>query len=330
MMQDIVMTGDRPTGPMHVGHYFGALKKRFEMQDDCRCFFMVADYQALSTHADRSSEIEANVIGMVRDYLAAGFDPEKAVCFLQSQVPQLTELTELTVILSNLVTLSRLLRNPTTKQEMADLNRQSSFAFVGYPVSQAADILMMRPRYVPVGPDQRPHIELAREIAQRFNNQFGELFPIPEGVYGEQFGGTDGGGKMSTSLGNAINLCDDPETIERKVDAMQTDPARVRRNDPGTPERCPVHGFHKGIGTDSLNQIEDGCRSATFGCVECKRKLTTGFDALIEPIGERRSRYTDEDVRDILQHGGAIARITAQRTLEAVKDAIGFNYAILQ
>tara|TARA_B100000700_G_scaffold306062_1_gene380852 strand:- start:86 stop:628 length:543 start_codon:yes stop_codon:yes gene_type:complete len=180
-------------------------------------------------------------------------------------VPQLTELT---VILSNLVTFSRLLRNPTTKQEMADLNRQPSVAFVGYPVSQAADILMMRPQYVPVGPDQRPQIELAREIAQRFNSQFGDLFPVPGGVYGEQSRGTDGGSKMSTSLGNAINLCDYPETIERKVDAMQTDSARVQRNDPGRSERCPVHRFHQGIGTDSLNQIEEGCRSGALGCVD--------------------------------------------------------------
>lgn len=194
MSRTIVLTGDRPTGKMHLGHYVGSLKNRFEMQDDFQCFFMIADYQALTTHRDRTEDLERHVREMVLDYLAAGFDPKKSVCFLQSQVPQLAELT---MIFSNLVTLPRLLRNPTVKEEMG-LENRVPYGFVGYPVSQAADILLFRPRYVPVGPDQRPHIELAQEVAARFNRIYGEVFPIPDGVYGTRLQGTDGQSKIMT------------------------------------------------------------------------------------------------------------------------------------
>ena len=188
MSRTIVLTGDRPTGKMHLGHYVGSLKNRFEMQDEFQCFFMIADYQALTTHRDRTEDLEHHVREMVLDYLAAGFDPKKSVCFLQSQVPQLAELT---MIFSNLVTLPRLLRNPTVKEEMGKmgLGNRVPYGFVGYPVSQAADILLFRPQYVPVGPDQRPHIELAQEVAARFNRIYGEVFPIPDGVYGTRLKG---------------------------------------------------------------------------------------------------------------------------------------------
>ena len=197
MSRTIVLTGDRPTGKMHLGHYVGSLKNRFEMQDEFQCFFMIADYQALTTHRDRTEDLERHVREMVLDYLAAGFDPEKSVCFLQSQVPQLAELT---MIFSNLVTLPRLLRNPTVKEEMGKmgLGNRVPYGFVGYPVSQAADILLFRPRYVPVGPDQRPHIELAQEVAARFNRIYGEVFPIPDGGYGTRLKGTDGQSKNMT------------------------------------------------------------------------------------------------------------------------------------
>ncbi len=197
MSRTIVLTGDRPTGRMHLGHYVGSLKNRFEMQDEFQCFFMIADYQALTTHRDRTEDLECHVREMVLDYLAAGFDPEKSVCFLQSQVPQLAELT---MIFSNLVTLPRLLRNPTVKEEMGKmgLGNRVPYGFVGYPVSQAADILLFRPRYVPVGPDQRPHIELAQEVAARFNRIYGEVFPIPDGVYGTRLKDTDGQSKIMT------------------------------------------------------------------------------------------------------------------------------------
>ena len=183
MNRRIVLTGDRPTGKMHLGHYVGSLKNRFEMQDEFRCFFMIADYQALTTHRDRTGDLATHVQNMVLDYLAAGFDPEKSACFLQSQVPQLAELT---AILSNLVTLPRLLRNPTIQEEMKKMGvgKRATYGFVGYPVSQAADILLFRPQYVPVGSDQRPHVELARDVAARFNRMYGEVFPIPQGVYG--------------------------------------------------------------------------------------------------------------------------------------------------
>lgn len=183
MSRTIVLTGDRPTGKMHLEHDVGLLKNRFEMQDEFRCFFMIADYQALTTHQDRAGDLATHVRDMVLDYLAAGFDPEKSACFLQSQVPQLAELT---VIFSNLVTLPRLLRNPTLKEEVEKmgLGKRATYGFVGYPVSQAADILLFRPQYVPVGQDQRPHIELAREVATRFNRTYGEVFPMPTGVYG--------------------------------------------------------------------------------------------------------------------------------------------------
>ena len=246
MSRTIVLTGDRPTGKMHLGHYVGSLKNRFEMQDEFQCFFMIADYQALTTHRDRTEDLEHHVREMVLDYLAAGFDPKKSVCFLQSQVPQLAELT---MIFSNLVTLPRLLRNPTVKEEMGKmgLGNRVPYGFVGYPVSQAADILLFRPRYVPVGPDQRPHIELAQEVAARFNRIYGEVFSIPDGVYGTRLKGTDGQSKIMT-------------------------PFRIRRK---------------------------------------------GFEE--QP----------DLVRDILNLGGARARIEGQRTLEHVKEVMGMGYKAL-
>jgi len=249
-----VLTGDRPTGRMHLGHYVGSLKNRFALQETHRCFYMIADYQALTTHEDRAREIEGNVREIVLDYLTAGFDPERSVCFLQSQVPQLAELT---MIFSNLVTLPRLLRNPTIREEMQEMGKseRTTYGFVGYPVSQAADILLFRPELVPVGPDQRPHIELAQEVAARFNRDYGEVFPIPEGVYGERLVGTDGTRKMGKSFGNAIFLSDAPEAVQGKVAEMVTDPARVRLNDPGHPEVCSVYNYHLMLDPDAETAV---------------------------------------------------------------------------
>ena len=229
MKRATVLTGDRPTGRMHLGHFVGSLKNRFAMQAQYRCFFMIADYQALTTHGERSREIEGHVREMVLDYLAAGLDPERGFCFLQSQVPQLSELT---TIFSNLVTLPRLLRNPTIKEEMEEMGAsgRATFGFVGYPVSQAADILLFRPERVSVGPEQRPHIELAQEVAARFNRTYGPVFPILEGVFGERMAGTDGRGKMGKSYGNAIALSDRPEAVREKESNRFLEPFRERRS----------------------------------------------------------------------------------------------------
>lgn len=327
MNRTIVLTGDRPTGRLHLGHYVGSLKNRFEMQDDYQCFFMVADYQALTTHQDRTDELEQHVYEMVLDYLAAGFDPEKSVCFLQSQVPQLAELT---MILSNLVSLPRLLRNPTIKEEMdkMGLEDRATYGFVGYPVSQAADILLFRPRYVPVGPDQRPHIELAQEVAGRFNRIYSEVFPMPEGVYGERLQGTDGKNKMGKSYGNAIDLTGSENCVQEKVMAMLTDPGRVRANDSGKPEVCSAFHYREVFDAESAVDVATACRKGTVGCVDCKRELATVINNFVEPFRKRRAIFENQPnlVRDILNLGCAKARIEGQRTLELVKEAMGLKY----
>lgn len=328
MSRTIVLTGDRPTGRLHLGHYVGSLQKRFEMQDDYQCFFMIADYQALTTHQDRTEALEQHVYEMVLDYLAAGFDPEQSVCFLQSQVPQLAELT---MILSNLVSLPRLLRNPTIKEEMdkMGLENRATYGFVGYPVSQAADILLFRPVYVPVGPDQRPHIELAQEVAHRFNRMYGEAFPIPEGVYGERLTGTDGMNKMGKSYGNAIDLADSQDRVHKKVMGMLTDPGRLRANDPGNPEICSVYHYRSIFDASKAEDVAQACRKGEMGCTECKSELANGLDDFLTPFRERRAHFEQQPhvVRDILNLGCSKARIEGQRTLEIVKEAMGLHYA---
>ena len=327
MERAIVLTGDRPTGRMHLGHYVGSLKNRFALQDEFQCFFMIADYQALTTHQDRTDELEENVFGMVLDYLASGFEPEKSVCFLQSQVPQLAELT---MILSNLVTLPRLLRNPTIKEEMGKLGleERATIGFVGYPVSQAADILLFRPTRVPVGPDQRPHIELAQEVAERFNRIYGEVFPVPEGVYGNRLRGTDGQNKMGKSYGNAIDLADDADAVQEKVQGMVTDPGRARATDPGRPEVCSVYHYRETFQADCAGRVATACRSGAIGCTACKGELADLLNGFMAPFRERRAQFEDrpELVRDILNLGCARARIEGQRTLEGVKEAMGMRY----
>ncbi len=327
MKRMIVLTGDRPTGRMHLGHYVGSLKNRFAMQDEYQCFFMIADYQALTTHQDRTSELEHYVYEMVLDYLSAGFDPEKSVCFLQSQVPQLAELT---MILSNLVSLPRLLRNPTIKEEMGKmgLEERATYGFVGYPVSQAADILLFRPQYVPVGPDQRPHIELTQEVAMRFNRIYGEVFPIPEGIYGHQLGGTDGRSKMGKSYGNAIDLVDSDKAVREKVQKMVTDPGRVTAADPGKPEVCSVFHYRETFQANMAEEVAQNCRRGKMGCLACKGELADFLNGFIQPFRERRVMFEQQPdlVRGILNLGCSKARIEGQRTLEQVKDAMGLQY----
>ncbi|MCY3683463.1 MAG: tryptophan--tRNA ligase [Gemmatimonadetes bacterium] len=330
MSRTIVLTGDRPTGKMHLGHYVGSLKNRFEMQDEFQCFFMIADYQALTTHRDRTEDLERHVREMVLDYLAAGFDPKKSVCFLQSQVPQLAELT---MIFSNLVTLPRLLRNPTVKEEMGKmgLGNRVPYGFVGYPVSQAADILLFRPRYVPVGPDQRPHIELAQDVAARFNRIYGEVFPLPDGVYGTRLKGTDGQSKMGKSYGNAIDLSDEDTSVRAKVMNMVTDPGRVRATDPGNPDVCSAFHYREVFDEENAEQVARACRSGTIGCTTCKGELADVLNDFMTPFRIRRKGFEEQPdlVRDILNLGGSRARIEGQRTLEHVKEVMGMGYDAL-
>ncbi len=328
MNRTIVLTGDRPTGRMHLGHYVGSLQNRFEMQDECQCFFMIADYQALTTHRNRTGELEHHIREMVLDYLAAGFDPEKSVCFLQSQVPQLAELT---VIFFNLVTLPRLLRNPTVKEEMdkMGLRNRATYGFVGYPVSQAADILLFRPHYVPVGPDQRPHIELAREVAARFNRIYGEVFPIPDGVYGTHLKGTDGQSKMGKSYGNTIDLSD--TEARAKVMNMVTDPGRVRATDPGNPGVCSAFHYREIFDEENADQVARACRMGSVGCTTCKGALADVLNNLLTRFRDRRGVFEAQPdlVRDILDLGSSRARIEGQRTLEKVKEVMGMGYKSL-
>jgi tryptophanyl-tRNA synthetase len=327
MNRTIVLTGDRPTGRLHLGHYVGSLKNRFEMQEDHQCFFMIADYQALTTHQEHTQALESYVREMILDYLAAGFDPEKSVCFLQSQVPQLAELT---MILSNLVSLPRLLRNPTIKEEMdkMGLDDRATYGFVGYPVSQVADILLFRPRYVPVGPDQRPHIELAQDVAERFNRLYGDVFPIPEGVYGERLKGTDGMHKMGKSYNNAIDLTDSEAGVLMKVTTMMTDPGRVRVTDSGCPEVCSAFHYREVFDARQANRVADACRAGAIGCTTCKEDLALVLNDFLAPFRERRAAFEQKPnlVRDILHLGCSKARIEGQRTLERVKEVMGLRY----
>jgi tryptophanyl-tRNA synthetase len=245
-------------------------------------------------------------------------------------VPQLAELT---MILSNLVSLPRLLRNPTIKEEMGKMGLQerATYGFVGYPVSQAADILLFRPQYVPVGPDQRPHIELTQEVAMRFNRIYGEVFPIPEGIYGHQLGGTDGLSKMGKSDGNAIDLVDSDKAVREKVQKMVTDPGRVTAADPGKPEVCSVFHYREMFQAEISEKVAQNCRQGQMGCSACKGELADFLNGFMQPFRDRRAIFEQQPdlVRGILNLGCSKARIEGQRTLEQVKDAMGLQYKAL-
>lgn len=330
-----ILTGDRPTGRMHIGHYVGSLKNRVKLQDEYDCYFILADLHSLTTRPEKESisEIGENVREMVLDYLAIGIDPEQSVIFLQSAVK---ETYELNLIFEMLVSVPRLERIPSLK-DMAQAANLDSFPFglLGYPVLQAADILLPRAHLVPVGKDNEAHVEVTREIARRFNYLYGEVFPIPDVLLGEvpTLVGTDGQGKMSKSRGNAIMLSDDEKQVTAKVMGMYTDPKRVRADIPGTVEGNPVFVYHDTFNPDldEVEDLKDRYGKGTVGDVEVKQKLAMALNEFLKPIRERRARYSADPklVEEILAAGTRRMQQEAKLTMELVREAMGLYRPLL-
>lgn len=320
-----ILSGMRPTGPLHLGNLLGALANWVNMQDEYDCYFFIADWHALTSDYDNTGPIARNRKEIMLDWLSAGLTPDKSTLFVQSLVK---EHAELFLLLSMITPVPWLERNPTYKEIIGELSNKdlSTFGFLGYPVLQAADIIIYRPYGVPVGVDQAPHVEITREIARRFNYFYGEVFPEPELILTEtpKILGIDRR-KMSKSYGNAIFLSDSPEEINKKVSQMITDPQRARRSDPGNPDVCNVYDFHK-LYTDpqTVKEIDEQCRTAGIGCVECKQKMARGLIAALEPIREKRIYYEQhpELVEEIMVAGSKKARISARETMEVVREAV--------
>ncbi|MEJ2284677.1 MAG: tryptophan--tRNA ligase [Desulfobacterales bacterium] len=320
-----ILSGMRPTGPLHLGNLLGALENWVGMQDDYDCYFFIADWHALTSDYDNTAPIENNRKEIMLDWLSAGLTPEKSTLFVQSYVK---EHAELFLLLTMITPVPWLERNPTYKEQIGQLSNKdlSTFGFLGYPVLQAADIIIYRPYGVPVGVDQAPHVEITREIARRFNHFYGDVFPEPATILTEtpKILGLDRR-KMSKSYDNAIFLSDSPEEITAKVSRMITDPQRARRSDPGRPEVCNVFDFHK-LYTDAetVKEIDHQCRTAGIGCVECKQKMAQGLVKALEPIREKRIYYEAHPgmVEEIMVEGSNRARKTASETMEVVRAAI--------
>jgi tryptophanyl-tRNA synthetase len=319
----------RPTGKLHLGNYMGALANWVKLQDSSQyeCYFFIADWHALTTdYADTSSFLD-NTREVIFDYLAAGLDPARSVLFVQSHVPAHAELH---LLLSMITSVGWLERVPSYKEQQENLVGKdlSTYGFLGYPLLQAADILMYQPRFVPVGQDQAAHVELTREVARRFNNLYKldgrEVLPEPDVLLtpSPKLPGTDGR-KMSKSYGNTIMLTDPEPVVRQKLKTMVTDPARIRRKDPGDPDKCPVGDLHKVFSTpETLAKVYDGCRSAGIGCIECKGWAADALVQVLNPIQERRARFTPGEVEDILKDGSSRARTRAEQTMTEVRAAM--------
>ncbi len=313
----------RPTGKLHIGHLVGALENWVALQQEYDNFHLIADYHALTTNLD-TNDLYQNSIDMVIDWLAAGIDPHKSPIFRQSQIKQHTELH---LIFSMLITTARLERNPTLKDQVRDLNMESVvYGHLGYPVLQSADILLYKGDVVPVGEDQVPHIEITREIARRFNSQWGEVFPEPEPKLTKfaRLAGLDGGQKMSKSLGNTILLSDSPEEINKKMRTAVTDTQKVRKNDPGRPDICVVFSYHRKFNPSEVPEIRSGCESGALGCVECKAKCSASIADSLAPFRERRAHYENNpvEVKFVLQDGESRAQRVAGETMEQVRSVM--------
>jgi len=318
-MKKRILSGMRPTGKLHLGNYVGALENWVKLQGEYENFHLVADWHLLTTNLD-TSKIEIDTIDLVIDWLCAGIDPEKSPIFIQSQIKQHAELF---LIFSMLVTVPRLERNPTVKEQAKDLGLDNNMAFghLGYPVLQAADILIYKAHLVPVGEDQLPHIELTREIARRFNKTYGEVFIIPSGQVTEfsRLPGLDGK-KMSKSLGNTILLSDPPDEIQQKVKGAITDPQKIRRGDTGRPEICNVFTYHRKFNPEEIAAIEKDCKSGALGCVACKTNLAQKLAIYLEPFREKRNYYEQhgDEVKNIIAHGNSVAQKVANETMNEV------------
>ena len=324
-----ILTGIRPTGPLHLGHYAGALENWVKLQDEYECFFLIADYQ-VSDYADDIDRVRQAVFEIALDWLAVGLDPQRSHFVIESMIP---EHAELTMWLSWYLPLGWLQRNPTLKAEMADLESKSiPVAFFNYPVMQVANILMPKAHLVPVGDDQLPHIEMTREVARRFNRLFGEVFPEPEALVGRvpRLVGTDGQAKMGKSLNNAIYLKDDEETVNKKVQRMFTDPTRIHASDPGHVEGNPVFMYHDAFNPDSaeVQDLKDRYVVGKVGDVEVKQKLARALNAFLAPIRERRAEYeaNPKRVKEALASGTGHAKKVAEGTMAEVRAALKLEY----
>ncbi len=320
-----ILSGMRPTGPLHLGNYHGALDNWIVMQEEYDCFFFIADWHALTSDYENTGNISRFVQEMMIDWLSAGLSPEKCTLFIQSSV---MEHAELFLLLSMITPVPWLERNPTYKDQIIQLDNKdlSTFGFLGYPVLQAADIIMYKANGVPVGVDQVPHIEITREIARRFNYLYGNVFPEPDAILTQssKILGLDRR-KMSKSYHNAIYLSDSPEEIRTKVSTMITDPNRARRKDPGNPEICNVFEFHKLYSPPSVvEEINSQCRSAAIGCVECKKIMAENLIGALAPIRDKRKYFEErpEMVREIIASGNQKAQAVARQTMKEVRSAV--------
>ena len=381
----VVLSGNRPTGRLHIGHLFGVLQNWAKLQEDYETYFEIADWHALTTKYRDTSSLKSDIEDMVIDWLVSGISPEKSVIFVQSHVKQHAELH---VLFSMLVSLSRLLRNPTLKEYVAErealklktekktLNRIAqniaqkileekeerkevlegkikefilkelennlfsedsevpygdivNYGFLGYPVLQAADILIYRAHVVPIGKDQLPHLELTREIARRFNSLYGEVFPIPEPILNEfaKVPGTDGR-KMSKSYNNTILIGEDAESLKKKIMSSYTDPQKIRKNDPGHPDTCPIFHYHMIFNRENAENIKTECIKGLRGCVQCKKEIFSKMDTFMEPYREKRKKYEEKRdlVWDIIREGDKKAQKKAEETMEIVREKMKINY----
>ena len=345
-MTKVILTGDRPTGKLHLGHYIGSLRRRVELQnagDYEKMFVFMADVQALTDNADNPEKIRQNIIEVALDYLAAGLDPEKCTLFIQSQIP---ELAELTTYLMNLITVSRVQRNPTVKTEIKMRNFEANIplGFFCYPVSQAADITLFKATTVPAGEDQEPMLEVTRELVRRFNNVYGEVLVepdilLPENLTARRLPGTDGKEKMSKSLGNCIYLSDPADEVWQKVRSIYTDPTHVNLNDPGHVEGNAVFTYLDAFSTDehfaefwpdykNLDELKDHYRRGGLGDMKCKKFLNQVLNQFLEPMRQRRHEFEQDipEIYNILRRGTERARETAAQTMDEVRRAMQINY----
>lgn len=328
MSKKRILSGMRPTGRgTHLGNFVGALENWIRLQDEYESYHMVADWHMLTTDLEHTSDIADNSLRVVIDWLSAGLSPEKSPLFIQSHVK---EHAELSLIFSMLVTVPRLQRNPTLKEQVKDLGlgANMSYGHLGYPILQAADILIYKAAAVPVGEDQASHVEITREIARRFNNLFGDVFPEPKTLLTKfaRLPGLDAK-KMSKSLGNAIFLSDSSDEIMKKVMTAFTDPKKIRKNDPGNPEGCVVQAYHRRFHPDDADEMDRACREGSLGCVEHKKSVAIYLDTFLTPIRERQHYYDNhlDEVKDIIADGDRRAREAAQATMDDVRKVMSMG-----
>lgn len=334
MEKQTILTGIRPTGHLHLGHYFGAGRNWVKLQDKFDTYIEIADVQALTDNFNNPDKVRRSVKDLVIDLLSIGIDPNKATIFIQSTIP---EIAELTVFYSNLVTIARLERNPTVKTEIkqkkelfGESGEGITYGFLGYPVSQAADITAFKGNLVPVGEDQLPLLEQCREIVRKFNHIYGETLIEPEAYLSDipRIKGLDGNDKMGKSLGNAIFLADEPEVVTKKIMGAVTDPNKIKVDDKANPDVCMVYYYHQLIGNENIKTVCSECKAGKRGCVACKKELVTKMLEFLKPIAEKRKYYENhpKEVEKILKEGSKKAKKVAEETTKAVKNSMKINY----